>query len=204
MIKMSKLDRKNEFLETTMKIISESGLDNFAMKKVTLRMGVSESLLYKYYPTKEELLYSCFESVHKEIGGLFQETKFPMIESREELVHVVHDIWKKYFMFLVKNDYKTIFYFEYRDSLYMRQAIAHDSEARNSYFLYFVNILKEIDNYCNVQISTASSVLWTYILDTSGIFAKRMIRKDIPMNNKTIEQIWGLLAFGLVGLLKES
>lgn len=53
---MGKTDRKTEILQVTMQIISESGLDTFSMKKVTERMGVAESLLYKYYPTKK---YCC-------------------------------------------------------------------------------------------------------------------------------------------------
>ena len=59
-----------------MQIISESGLDTFSMKKVTERMGVAESLLYKYYPKDaDKLLFPL-----KQTGSL----TIPSVTSKEK------------------------------------------------------------------------------------------------------------------------
>lgn len=199
---MGKTDRKTEILQVTMQIISESGLDTFSMKKVTERMGVAESLLYKYYPTKEILLYSAFENVHEEIGSLFDGVEIPTVSNKEELLEYAYTLWKRYFLFLVDNDYKTLFYFAYRDSSYMCHIGRLDEELRLTYFRSFVSLVYAMENVLNVKIS--STILWTYLLDASGTFAKRVIRKDIQLNEDTLQQLWELFTYGLSGLIQES
>lgn len=80
----------------------------------------------------------------------------------------------KYFSFLVKNKDRTIYYFEYRDSLYISEIMKHDAEAGNTYFKNFVNIFYALDGVLHIYDKINPDYLWTYILDTSGIFAKRI------------------------------
>ena len=201
---MGKPDRKTEILQVTMRIISESGLDTFSMKKVTERMGVAESLLYKYYPTKEIQLYSAFESVHEEIGSLFDDVEIPTVSNKEEILEYAYTLWKRYFLFLVDNDYKTLFYFAYRDSSYMRNIGRLDEELRLTYFRSFVSFVYAVENVLHVNVKISSTILWTYLLDASGTFAKRVIRKDIQLNEDTVQQLWQLCAYGLSGLIQEE
>lgn len=200
---MAKIDRRNEFLQTTMQIVAENGLDNFAMKKVTDRMGVSESLLYKYYPTKEDLLYSCFESVHKSISSLFTDMPFPSFTTFEEGVEYIHSLWKMYFMYLLEKGYQTIFYFDFRDSQYIRQIMKHDEEARTTYFSDFVRIFHALIEKMQISLTIDSDLVWIYVLDLSGIYAKKIIRKDLKRNEETVEQIWELLSGGLLGFIEK-
>lgn len=196
-----KLSRKEEFIDAAMLIVAEGGLDNFSMKKVTGKIGVSEALIYKYYPTKENLLYSCFESVHKSIARLFNGLKTPDFTTAAEVYGFIRELWLKYFTFLVKSGYKTIFYFDYRDSVHIRQIAERDGEVRNTYFKDFSDLMHAFNENFHFAQKSDTSILWTYILDTSGIFAKRIIRgeiADLPVHH---EQIWQLLSGGILGLL---
>lgn len=201
---MERLSRKEEFINATMLVVAESGLDNFSMRKVTGRIGVSEALIYKYYATKENLLYSCFESMHKSIARLFNGMKMPNAVSAADLYGFIRDLWLKYFTFLVRSGYKTIFYFDYRDSGHIRQISAHDEEVRNTYFKDFSELIHSFNEYFHFTQRSETSVLWTYILDTSGIFAKRIIRGEIADSPEHYEQIWRLLSGGILGLLQNE
>lgn len=199
---MEKLSRKYEFLDVTMRIVSESGLDNFSMKKVTDRIGVSEALIYKYYPTKEILLYSCFESVHKRIAALYNGVQMPVMTSSAEIYAFFRNLWMTYFTFLVNSGYKTIYYFDYRDSPHIRQIMERDDEVAKTYFKDFTGLIHALAKHFTLRQKESSPLLWTYILDTSGIFAKRVIRGELPSDAESFEQIWQLLSGGILGLIQ--
>ncbi len=199
---MGKLTRKEEFLDATMRVVAENGLDNFSMKKVTNRIGVSEALIYKYFSSKENLLYTCFESVHKRIAALYNGVKIPAISTAEEIYNFSRALWTTYFTFLVDNGYKTIYYFDYRDSPHIRKITERDDEAKHTYFKDFAVLLHALADRFPLKQEIDSPFLWTYILDTSGVFAKRVIRGELPSNEETFERIWQLLSGGILGLIR--
>ena len=43
--------------------------------------------------------------------------------------------------------------------------------------------------------------LWTYVLDTTGIFAKRVIRGELPADRASYEETWKLIAGGLLSVV---
>ncbi len=200
---MEKLKRREEFIDVTMRIVAESGLDNFSVKKVTGKIGVSEALLYKYFPTKETLLYSCFESVHKRIAALYNGMQIPADIGADGIYDFCRDLWMTYFTFLVDNGYRTIYYFDYRDSPHIRNVAEHDDEAKLTYFKDFASLVHMLGSRFHLKQGTDSPFLWTYILDTSGIFAKRVIRGELPRGFDSYGQIWQLLSGGILGLMQD-
>ncbi len=199
---MDGADRKRELLETTMKLAARTGLEAFPLKQVTKEAGVSEALLFRYFENREVLLYSCFESVHMQIAELFENMEMRKFTTQSELFFFIRNGWENYFNFLVKNDYRTIFYFEYRDSAHMRNILQNDEEARSTYFKNFVDMVQMARNEYQGLNSIDQRFLWTYLLDTTGIFAKRMIRGELPNTPESRNIIWSLLVGGLNGLLQ--
>ena len=104
------------------------------MKKVTNLAGVSEALIYKHFETKEKLLYLCFETVHRQIAALFDKMEIPPLQAPQEIYEAVRAMWMTYFSFLVQNSYRTIYYFEYRDSRYIRQIMEADQQVKEYLF----------------------------------------------------------------------
>lgn len=200
---MESINRKAELIDATMQVVAETGLIAFSMKKVTNRVGVGETLIYKYFETREKLLYTCFESVHRQIAALFCKIDLPDIQTQEKVYETIHTLWMSYFSFLVQNSYRTIFYFEYRDSSYIQQIMEGDEEVRSTYFRNFVGIFKTFENQFHIYGKMSGDFLWTYILDTTGIFAKRVIRGELPDTQESRENIWQLIFGGICGLLKE-
>lgn len=195
-------NKREALIAATIDIVAESGLNNLAMRQITKRAGTSEALVYKYFDTKENLLYCCFESVHTKIAALFDNMTIPLnAKSQEELYTAVRLYWMVYFKYLVSGGNATIFYFTYRDSSYIRKIHEHDEARKIGYFKSFADFFKAVDEKAHIYDKVGSEYLWTYILDTSGIFAKRIIRGELPNTPEGFEDIWKLVSGGIMGLL---
>lgn len=189
-----------------MQIVAEQGLTTLSTRLAARRAGVSDGLMYRFFESKEALLYACFESVHKDIAALFTDLPQQLSEAAvtdmtpAEQVQMIRKIWETYFRFLIQNDYRTLFYFEYRNSSYIKKIREKDGEARTTYFKGFVEALEIAEKYYHIYDKISTEILWSYILDTSGLFAGRIIRGEIPNTEESIEQIWGLMSKGIIGL----
>lgn len=198
------MGRREDFLDITMQLVAEKGFGGFSMKQVTKKMGVSEALIYKYFETKENLLYACFESMHMRVAALFKGYALPSLGSPAALYAAVRGIWMTYFDFLVKNTYKTVYYFDYRDSPYIKSILEHDDEARSTYFKDFGALMHQINFLSHFTDRMSEAHLWTYVLDTTGIFAKRVIRGELPKTEESYEATWTLISGGILSVLGGS
>lgn len=201
-MKSNKINRRKELMQTTVEIVAEFGLTNFSMKKVTEQAGVSEALIYKYFGTKEQLLFDCFIDIHRKIESVFEGYPNLSLTSPDDLYHMCEMLWMTYFQFLVKSKAYTIYYFEYRDSPYINKIQDHEKGLHIDSFKNFSQILLEAPIYRDALPNIDSDCLRTYFLDTSGFFAKKIIRGELPDTEYTYKTIWQLLSNGLFGLLK--
>lgn len=196
------ITKKELLLDITMRIVAESGLLSFSMKQVTSRAGVSEALIYRHYQTKDNLLYQCFKSVDSQIAALFTEGSPPELHSEMEFYGYIRNMWMTYFTFLVENDYKTIYYFEYRNSPYIKTVLEHGYEAGETYFKGFTNIFHVLNKDLHVLDKVSSDYLWTYVLDVTGLFARRVIRGELPKSAESYETVWMLFFSGISGIIR--
>ncbi len=198
---MESSDRKAEILDAAMKMVCEHGLSSFTTKKVAQYMGISEPLIYKYFVSKDKLLYSCFEVVHRKVAALMERIICTPMTAGISEVEFIKQMWYSYFNLLVAEDYRTIFYFSYRDSEYINTVLKHDEEVVNSYFKEFADIVNMFDNKYDISKRIDSHFVWTYILDTTLIFAKRTIVGDLPKSGDSTDKIWALIFGGICGIL---
>lgn len=194
-MKIKKITNKELLLDTTMQIIAKGGLTSFSMRQVTDACGVSDALIYRHFETKEKLLYQCYRNVEQEIQALFEKEAVPVIKTQENLCRYLHDMWIKYFTFLVQNPDKTLFYFEYRGSKYDVSETAGDHtppcfESARAFIKQHAHSKLRI-GYCRM-----------YLFDVTGSFAKRMIAGELSTDSQSMELIWGLLWSGMSHLVK--
>ncbi len=198
---MERSDRKAEILDASMKIVCEYGLPSFTTKKVASYMGISESLIYKYFASKDKLLYSCFEVVHRKSAALMKQLISRSMPAQITEVDFIKQLWYSYFHLLVEEDYRTIFYFSYRNSKYIDTVLKNGEETLHSYFSEFAKIVDLFDSKYGIFKKVDSHLIWTYILDTTLVFAKRTIVGDIPKSSKNTDDIWALIFGGICGIL---
>ena len=201
---MEKPTKKDMLMDTTMRIVAQGGLAAFSMRQVTKEIGVSEALIYRHYETKENLLFQCFQDVDRQIADLFNNAPFPTAASEKELYEYIHGLWMKYFTFLVRNSYKTLYYFEYRDSFYYEAVLIggkYGTHQAQTYYKRLSAIFEDIDKKHHIFQKIPPGLLWHYVLDVTGVFAKQIIRGKLAKDEQSFENIWRLIYSGLSGLL---
>ena len=77
-------------LMTAMQEFMQYGFSRISMDDLAIRMGMSKKTLYKYYPSKEELVKAVLEVRKQRVGELmsFIETKVPKHAFGEKIVQV--------------------------------------------------------------------------------------------------------------------
>ncbi len=197
---MERTNRKAEILDVTMKMVNKHGLSFFTTKKVADCIGISEALIYKYFSTKDQLLYSCYEVMHKKIAARMDSTLYALTGQDLSEVEFIRLLWFAYFDLLVEEDYRTVFYFSYRDSPYLQFILANDEDT-HSYFKSFISFVNVMNEKYQAFNEVTGHFLWTYILDTTGLFAKRIISKDLPDDKESRNLIWNLMFKGISGIM---
>lgn len=201
---MENQTKKEILMDATMRIVAQGGLAAFSMRQVTKEIGVSEALIYRHYETKENLLFQCFQDVDRQIVGLFNNAPLPTAASEKELYEYIHGLWIKYFTFLVRNGYKTLYYFEYRDSFYYEAVLTagkYGPSQEQTYFKSLADIFEDINKKRHIFEKITPGLLWHYVLDVTGVFAKQIIRGKLAKDEQSFENIWRLIYSGLSGLL---
>lgn len=187
-----------KLIHSAFDVVSKVGLEGFSMRQVTSGVGVSSRLVYKYFDTKENFLFECFLYVDKQIAAGFDRLINGLSINDPASADSVKQIWIPYFKFMVELGNQALFYYAYRDSSHIDAVIQHDPVSAESYFKSFTLYMDEIDILNTPLGSMNEDVLWTYIIDCTGMFVKRMIRDEIPNNDEIIEQIWSLISHGLI------
>lgn len=193
---MPQNNRKSELMEATMKIIAEQGMTGFSMRQVTDRVGVSEALLYKYFGTKDHLLFHCYLQVEKQVAerltlsarnhGLNRQS-FPVVSS-------------DYLHFLVENDYRTLFFYEYRNSRFIKNVIEFSPVAKATFFREFSEMFERLNETYHFMKDVPEAYFWAYVIDTSLMFAKRMIRMELGQKDEDYQAAIRLMSVGILGL----
>lgn len=193
---MQQNNRKQELLEAAMKIVAEQGMTGFSMRQVTERIGVSEALLYKYFGTKEHLLFRCYLLVEKQIAERLTLSAKNHGLNRQGFPAVASD----YLHFLTENDYRTLFFYEYRNSRFIKNIIEFSPVAKATFFREFTEMFDQLNETYHFMKDIPEDYFWAYVIDTSLMFAKRMIRMELGQKETDYQAAIRLMSVGILGL----
>lgn len=188
-------------MRETMKIVAEVGLDGLSMRQVADRVGVSNSIIYQYFNTKENLLYECFMSFNREIISFFRNVVVDKSLKGRKLLQFIHDEWVKYFYFMIENDYKSMFYYAYRDSIYLDKVLSANNQAVAKDTANFFQMIEDVMKNAKIKEKINNDYLWLFIVDGTGMFVKHVIRDHIPMEQVDTEKIFKLISGGVSSYL---
>ena len=184
-------------MDTTMKIIAKNGLASFSMRQITDECGINESLMYRYFETRENLLKKCYEELYHKIIAVHKEVDIEKLQNGE-IIEAFYKMYIEMIDLLISEDYRTLFYYEYCE--YLNIKTEHDVFEKNT-------VLKDIMNELKVVVPSTITdeegrILIYYLIDMTSCFAKRIIRKNLPNNDETKEYIWRILQAGITNLMK--
>ena len=70
---MRKFERVALLKETTMKIVARRTMVGLSMRMVSDESGVNQSMIYRDFKTKDNLLRVCYEEVYEDFFSFFKE-----------------------------------------------------------------------------------------------------------------------------------
>lgn len=185
-----------------MRVVAKNGLESFSVLQAAKLAQVNEALVYRDFGTKENLLFECYDSVAKQVVELYKDAEPFDLNDSKITYKQAHAIWYTYFSFLVQNGYKTLFYQQYRDSNHILTYIEKEKEGQAADFAGFLSALQPVLKDMQLPEGMTYNHIWTYLMDTSSIFAKRIINGQLDNTPESYEAIWHMLAYGIQGLLK--
>lgn len=193
------MNTKTRILEA---VITES--QNFAISKIsTLRVSkkaqTSESNIFKIFKTKSNLLNDTFIYIDEKIGRYIQQ-KIQKIDdvSLDNIIQISKDVWMSYLEFFVNHYNYAIYYSTFRMSKHYNPDIL-DKQGINYEFLY--PLFSFISSKSNIYSLVSFDLVWSFILDTTLLIAKRMGTKKIGYTQDNIENAYHLVFDGLINVI---
>ena len=201
---MNRRNKKDELIEATMGVVAENGLPSFSMRKVTMRVGVSEALIYRHFYSKENVFEICFERMVSILGEELGKVDLSGADSPEGVSEVARRVWLAYLNTLVDNGYRSLFFFEYRE--YYHEKVWQDRERiEKEYFSQYKDTMCEIISRYGLYDRVDPTLFWSYITDVTSWIVKRRLHGQLENTPEAAERAWNLIWGGVKGrLLPES
>lgn len=184
-------------MNTTYVVVAENGIDTFSMKTVTTRLGVSEGLIYKYFDTREGLLFKSFVSFQKEIVEFLRESSKEIIPG-ESKTERRERLWKKYYNFLVESNYKSLFYYEFRWSYRYGEYLKLMNEADAEYVSEMEVFSEAWLGHPINTVADKDSISW--IVENTGMFVRKALLGDMSKDDETIHRVFRRIFYGIENL----
>lgn len=205
---MSDIAKKDLLLDCTMRVVAENGLMSFSMQMITKMAGTAEGLIYKHYGTKENLLLQCYLKIYDEIRDCIEdeneESESVKIDDRQQMFDFLREIWIKYFTYLVNNRYKALYFYEYRNSAYMKSAAEKGQIDPKNFFVKTADVFYEFDRRFDIFHKIDKKYFFYYVSDISIVFAIRMINEGVHFDEKMLDDIWNLIWHGEFWLINKQ
>ncbi len=192
-------DTRTRIITAAIKAVREYGLDGVRIQNISKLAGLSPGALYRYFPGKDELMIECFTYVDKQAAHIFETVQFNPLTILAQPMDAVKSLWLPYFRFWTFHPDETVFYHRFRDSELFP---AYDKQRDVSYFDKFTGMVRTFKTVFPSLNRLNQDLLWLYILTSTVMYAKYVVQGVLPNDEKTEDEIFQLLMFGLKGYLK--
>ena len=83
---------REEILDKTLELINEVGFDNFTMRKLAGKLGLTATTIYQYYKNKEELYFAALTQGFDTLCDVVQEALGKQNDPKERLREVIRAV----------------------------------------------------------------------------------------------------------------
>lgn len=175
------------FIESAIKKVADSGLENLRTKQVADHTGFSEATLFRIFKTKESLLDAAFLYVDKRLSDIVAQSEYLSLSDEMPFEKALYRMWKEVYRHLLDNKEETVFLIRYRySSLYTKEVRSQ----RQAYNGSFEKIYDVFDKWFGVSSSTYRGFLINYIFELTLCFADKVIEGMVQDTEETEERIW--------------
>jgi AcrR family transcriptional regulator len=200
-------DYDNKIFEGVYEANERFGIAFLTTKIISSVCGVSEGSFYRHFESKDDLLLKAYNSIDKEIAEVLQKIELPKVKStflipKKTIAKVVKEkLWDPYFSYFLNNPRKALFYIQYSE-MYgdnVDQWIK-DGQTVKDYYSGFFSSMNYLDSIGGIFKKINAQVYYTYILDTTMNFAKKIIQGKIEDTKENRQAIFNIMFNGLMNL----
>ena len=175
------------FIEGTIQIVSEIGIENTRTRDVAKYAGFSEATMYRRFPTKEILLREAFLIIDKRLSDLLTESDFIQKPGDSPFEPGIYRVWQTIYHYLIDHREETIFLIRYRySSLYTDEV----RSMRQAYNGGFDNAYQVFENKYGSVKHSYQGFLVNYIFEMTLCFAEKVISRKLEDCEETEDCIW--------------
>lgn len=194
-----KMDTKTRIFESTIFEAKENYIFKISTIAVSKKASTSESNLYKIFKSKNNLLIETFLYIDEQVGE-YIVNNVPMQELKtiEDCFVYAKAVWTSYIHFFVNHDAYCSYYSAFRSGKLYTKEIEHLQE---EHFKNLLNLFQYIYRDLKVFETISFNLLWSFILDTTLMIAKRMSAGEVEYTPQNIEMSYHLMFDGLINIL---
>lgn len=183
----------DRILSEVIKSAAQNGLFYVSTAEVAASLSISEGTIFNNYKTKQDLLTACFESIDREMDAVLSKVHFQGFSIKRNITAML-DAYMDYW---ISHPDNAAFYSEFRHSAYYTQEIV---DRQNDSFSFFIKLIQKNKQVFNINID----LFWTFAIETSLNFAVRIANGTLPGDQKSREQMYSLLFYGLSAAFKKD
>jgi len=85
--------KRAEILHAAMKVFAAQGIHNFRMIDIAVEAGVGKGTLYEYFPSKDDLIISCFHQFFEDYQAHAEQVQTRPDDHQKERLDIVFDLY---------------------------------------------------------------------------------------------------------------
>jgi len=179
-------DLRNELIEIGAKLLIEQGLENFSLRKVAKKIGVSHAAPYRHFKNREDLI---LEIAKKGIDEFYDALAKPFHEFNDQPKLQLIELGKAYIKFAVNKPYlmKILFFSDLKKKVDLSN-IANIN--KNSYSMLEEsarNFIATGETHIK-DVQTLSILSWSSVHGLSALLMEDVIDFG-PANDEMIDQL---------------
>ena len=173
---------RQEFIKSTIRVVSSQGIQNATTKALSLDAKLSEVYIYRYFQSKDDLFRQTFDSLDRELMLLMKRSLSRVncnnANMKEAFRTVFHDFWN----FTLGDRNKCSFFIQYYYSSYYS---THSDEERKLIYQPLLDLISQafvdgVDAW--IELNHMYDVVFPKLL--------RIIRGTMPNNAQTEESVY--------------
>lgn len=185
-------------MDKTIELVARYGFEWVSVNKICKALDIAKGTMYCHFETKEDLLNACFIEVNREISQFLVQNVLQMNMVIGDAEEILHQVWLKYFDFMIKNGTHSLFYYAYRQSERLDQArLSNNTQMAQTMAPTMCGLEKIIGKIDSIK-DIPFDYLWAHIIDCTGVYVNHILRGRIPIDEVEEEKVWRLLFKGML------
>lgn len=193
--------KRDEMLQTALRIIASSGASDFSSKMIAAELGCSEALVYKYFPSKNDLMKGCLEYIHSLNDELFRDIFPKVLEGIDDPFDRIRAMSDAYLKFHIDHWSETLAFEQLRKSIHQDE-IREDYKAMQLEDIQYVIEIAGLESYAkDFEEILPLKVWWLHMIHVTTFFVKKVYYGILEDDESTYELFFNLLYKGTADLI---